>query len=30
VIGADGKVAWNEDSPGGLAEAIEEALSSAR
>jgi len=30
VIGADGKVAWNEDSPAELAEAIEGALSSAR
>jgi peroxiredoxin len=30
VIGADGKVAWNEDSPGQLAEGIEQALSNAR
>jgi thiol-disulfide isomerase/thioredoxin len=30
VIGADGKVVWNEDSPGRMDEAIEQALSSAR
>jgi len=26
VIGADGKVVWNSDSPGTLEEGIEEAL----
>jgi hypothetical protein len=28
VIGTDGKVVWNSDSPGTLEEGIEEALSS--
>jgi peroxiredoxin len=30
VVGADGKVVWNEDSPGPMADAIEQALSAAR
>lgn len=30
VVGPDGKVTWNEDSPGTLAGAIEEALSNLR